>query len=558
MCDRRTSRFRFHQASDPGYQVADFSLALVLAVSAVLLVACANLANIQLARGIGRRREIALRSALGASRRRIVSHLLTESALLVSLGVALGLVATYWGSKLLTASIPTRVGDYVMEPQFSWRVLVFSAAATTLSLVLVGVIPALIVSHADPNELLKSGAGTGATRRSRRFYGILVSAEIGLALVLTSGSVVLLRAWSRADMVRYAFDTKGLSTGVIRFSLSTTEHEYSEILHAVTDRLRAIPGTREVAASLYMPYDHDRLSVDDGVSVRQERTYGRNAVVVSPSYVRTHGFQILEGRDFLEGDEGVIIVDQVTARFLWGSKSPIGALIKLGRAQSPRPYARVVGVVSNYLTPAFDAGYLGIAGVYYVPRRTDVFEPRPEQATGVSILIRSTGNSERTPLLVRHEVAGWPDASIASIGTWDAGMAAEVSSTRFVASLFTLFAVCGVGLAAFGVYGVVAHSVAERRRELGVRLALGASARDILHSLLRESVIVALIGTALGLLMTLFGIPLLEAMSIGEDIFNAPLFAGVALLLAAITATAAFVPALRATRIDPTESLRNE
>src|SRR5262249_49727987 len=154
--------FRFHQAADPSFQFSDIHYALVFSVVAVLLVACANLANIQLARGLGRRRELAVRSALGATRRRLVAHLLVETSLLSACGLGLGLLLTYWGAHLLRASIPASVADYIVEPQLSWRVLVFALVATTFCLVAVGLLPSIAVSRTNPNDLIKTGAGTGA------------------------------------------------------------------------------------------------------------------------------------------------------------------------------------------------------------------------------------------------------------------------------------------------------------------------------------------------------------------------------------------------------------
>lgn len=563
--------FRFHEAADAGFQVQDFHRALILAVIAVLIVACANVANIQLARGIGRRREIALRSALGASQQRLIAFLLAESGILVVLGLALGLVGSYWGSRLLTASIPNRVGQYIVEPQFSWRVLVFSLVATTFCLLVVGLIPAMTVSRVDPNELLKAGAGTGATKRNRRFYGVLVAAEIGLALALTSGSAVLLHSWMKVSTIPYNFDTDRVSLGFVGMSLSQSKHQYSEIEANIASRLHGIRGVEFAGVDMQMGYERRTLSIDDGVSVREVPTRMKSATMVSPEYLRTLGLRMIAGRDFVEGDQGAVIVDERTARYLWQNKSPVGAMIKLGDKRSTRPYHRVIGVVSNLIneTDAQAAarsfsGAGGLGDIYCVPGSSETFSPRIDfrkrSVVGLTFAVRAKDHPERMPTILRQEMIGWPEAIYHTASSWDEfnGTQTERDSARFVASLFTLFAALGVGLAAFGVYGVVAHSVAERRRELGVRIALGASSRDILHSVLRESVVVGLAGTATGLLMTKYSVILLKRLLIEDEIFNAPLFAAVALLLAAIAAGAAFIPAHRATRIDPTESLRNE
>ena len=252
---------------------------------------------------------------------------------------------------------------------------------------------------------------------------------------------------------------------------------------------------------------------------------------------------------------------------LWPNADPVGAQIKLGDLRSNRPYVRVVGVVSDlekrvdkWATRSQVRGTRDLGRIYYLPGPGDEFVSRQTSMTFVQIIARGKKHPEQLPIAIRREVAGWPNVRVSHVATWDEywGLAETRAGQRFVASLFTLFAALGVGLAAFGVYGVVAHSVAERRREFGVRVALGATSRDILHAVLRDDVVVALAGAALGLFMTKYGVHLLGGFASEEDLFNAPLFAAVAALLVATVATSALIPALRATRIDPTESLRHE
>ena len=562
--DPKANAFRFHQAADPEFQVRGFHYALVLAVFAVLLVACANVANIQLARGIGRRRELALRSALGATRQRIVRHLLGESLILGAVGLALGLVLTYWGSRALAATIPPTVGQFVIEPQFSWRVLVFALGATLFCVFVVGVAPAITVSRTNPNELLKSGAGTGATKRNRRLYAILVGAEIALALVLTSGATVLVRTWMLVNSMHYGFDPRPLAISYVNRRLEPgTKVKYSDILQSTAIRVAALKGVSDAATSMSMGVENDTISIEDAGRVREFPQPFYSAEVVSPTYLRTMGLPITKGRDFLDGerDHAVAIIDAHTAKVLFPNANPVGALIKLGDKRSNRPYVRVVGVVGELKDASWNAlsNMKRLGRIYYLPGPTDEFTA-PKTLVGVELIARSKENPEKLPLVLRREFATWSDVRIAQVTSMDdyLGLTRARDSERFVASLFSLFAALGVGLAAFGVYGVVAHSVAERRRELGVRVALGATGRDILHAVLRESAVVALAGAALGLLMTKYGVRLLGSMVREDDFFNAPLFAAVALLLVTISAMSAFIPALRATRIDPTESLRNE
>ena len=564
----KDAAFRVHPVKQVDFQVRDFEKALVLAVIAVLLVACANLANIQLARGIGRRRELALRSALGATRKRIVAHLLTESAILAIAGLTLGLVLTFWGARAIIATIPPTVGEYVVQPQFSWRVLAFAIGATAFCVVVIGVLPAITISRTDPNELLKSGAGTGATKRNRKLYGMLVCTEIALALALTSGSVVLVRTWMHMNATRYGFDPGPVVVGSVALRLRDEPQRFSDVLQSVVGRLGAVPQASEIAAAMRMGVDNNALTVDDPGGVREFPSPMYSVSVVTPSYIRALGIPIVKGRDFLDGerDHAAVIVDEQTARALWPNADPVGTLIKLGDMRSKRPFVRVVGVVADlekrpdrWATANQGLHVRRLGRMYYLPGAADDFVPSKRQMTGVQLLARAEDHAENLPLVIQREIDGWPNARTLGVRSWDEdqGLTRQRDSQRFIASLFTFFAAVGIALAAFGVYGVVAHSVAERRRELGVRVALGASSRDILHAVLRESVVVALAGAALGLFMTKFGVLLLETI-VQDEIFNAPLFAGVALLLVTIAAASAFMPAFRATRIDPTESLRHE
>src|SRR6185503_12946825 len=531
------------------------------AVIAVLLVACANVANMQLARGIARSRELALRTALGATRGRIIAHLLIESLMLAGIGLGLGLALTFAGNALLRASIPPSVGEYIVEPRMSWRVLLFAIGATMACILIVGVLPAIKVSHVDPNELLKSGAGTGATRRHRRGYGFLVVAELALTLGLLSGATVMVRGAIHSASAWLGYDPMRLATGY--FIRRPARKEYilqSEWLSSVAQRMRALPGIVNAAADMSGSYAGGGALLADSSGVRELIVAGYSYHVVSPSYFRTMGLPIIAGRDFRDGerDQPAIVIDEYTARKLWPNANPVGALMKLGNARSQRPFVRIVGVVGEndehgkpQLVDLSDFGAT-IGYVYYLPGPADTLAMGP-YGVAASVTLRTS----RNPATVLQEMR---TAGVTRALTMDdaMGLSRGRESRGFLAKLFTLFAALGLGLAAFGVYGVVAHSVAERRREIGVRIALGATARDVLHAVLRESVIIALLGVALGLLFTKYGVMLVAQFSANEDIFNAPLFAGVALFLASAAAASALVPAMRATRVDPTESLRSE
>ena len=553
---------RIRMVSDPEYHYQGFHIALILSVTAVLLVACANVANMQLARGIGRRRELALRSALGASRRRIISHLLLESVVLATTGLLFGLLLTAWATIGLHAIIPPSVGKLIVEPQWNWRVFLSAIAATLACILIVGVVPSVAVSRVDPNELLKSGAGTGATRHHRRQYGYLVVAEVALALFLLSGAAALVRAATRLADYFNGFDTKPLANAIHRNRLLDGQKQaLSVVMAQAVQHARTTPGVADAVATSSQATVGDSVTIADSASgLRAIPAPMSRAQIVTPGYLRTMDLPLLRGRDFAEGerDVQVAIVDDFTAMSLWPNGNPIGALIKMGAPHTDVSYVRIIGVFGyrgkemkqRYEISELNGMRLGTVLMLPNPRDSIVGGKWPRT---MSVTVRAaSGDATKLPVALRQ--AGF----MSSITLDDAyGVTRSRQTQAFVVELFVAFAALGLGLAGFGVYGVVAHSVAERRREIGVRIALGASHRDILHAVLRESVVIGLLGVAVGLLVTKYGVQWLGAFAL-DEIYNAPLFAGAAVFLLMVTGASALIPALRATRVDPTESLRSE
>ena len=549
--------FRFFRPNEPQFHAGRFHIAIALSVVAVLLVACANLANMQLARGITRRRELALRSALGASRGRIVRHLLAESVILATVGLMLGVVLTLWGAALLRSAIPPAVGEYIVEPRLSWRVFAFALTATLACIVLIGVAPAIHVSRVDPNEMLKAGAGTGATRKHRRQYGYLVATEIALALGLLSGATLMVRSTLRVSEEVAAFDPRPLVGGSIDAGIRVTKSELrplSEVLHAAATRAKQAQGVVNATAHTYATVRIGVTISDSARGVREISMPNFAYARVSPSYLKTSGIPVVRGRDFLEGerDEPAAIIDEYSAAALWPGGNPLGALIKFGDAKSDAPFVRIVGVAG--LHTRLRGGLPSTAearlrNVFYLPGPRDSVTVRP----GASF-VRFTARAPGVIMPAMASLRRLGGRALTPLG--EEGRRAQ-EGVAFISYLFSLFAALGLGLAAFGVYGVVAHSVAERRRELGVRIALGATARHILHAVLRESVVIGLSGIALGLLGAKYGAMLLMQFA-GDDVFNPLLFAGAAAFLFAVATLSAFAPAFRATKVDPTESLRCE
>jgi len=572
-------------------QFTVFDWAMIGAVVAVLLVACANLANLQLARGLARSRELALRSAVGASRSHLVKLLLLETSLIAAMGLALGLVLTLWGIHLLRATVPQAMDHYALEPQTSWRMFVFAAGAALMCLFLIGLLPALRVSRVDPNAMLKSGSGTGANREHRKRYGMLVVAQIGFALPVLIASIVLLKsAWrygSREYLVKemFGYDPSPLIVANVPYAMRQEGSvRMADVSHELISIARTVPGALDAAVMTYDWPDKRRVTVDDENGVlRDEAAYGWSARLVSPAFLRVFGQAMMRGRDFsdTEFDGNAVIIDERTGKFLWGNRDPIGRVIKFGNAPSDRPWHRVVGVVgdqrdSNAIRRWDPNANYRLNAVYRVITPADTFdrqgnrqrysagsggfvEARRESYANVRLLVRVRGNTDLAAVRLQRALrtrTGGQEPLVLPMLVSD-GIEFFRARSEFAGSLFSTFAFVGLALVAIGVYGIVAHSVAERRRELAVRISLGATARDVLHAVLREGNALILAGIAFGLFFAKYGVLFLPFAE-GIYVTNSFLYALVATVLFAIAAFAAFIPAWRATRIDPIEALRHE
>ena len=537
---------------------------------AVLLIACANLANLQLARGLGRSRELALRAALGATRRDIIAQLLLESGLLAGAGLVFGLLATLWGNKLLEAHIPPSVAEWVIAPQTSWRVFAFGIAACVVCVVIIGLVPALHVSRADPNDLLKSGAGTGANANNRRKYSLMIMVEMGLALAVLSGTAIVVRSALAYNTYDPGYDLKPLTRAWFFNRAPHVVMRYVDAQNEALSRVAGVPDLASAAVSTNGYLDGAGIAAVDAHGDKREYLSMRQGYsVVSPGYLRTMGIPIVQGRDFTDGASSVgeLIVDEQTALFLWPDGHVVGNQIKLGTDSSHAPWVRVIGVsrlthghftqheIDNPHAPPPHA--LGV--MYYRPAATDTFVASKFGYSNV-LVVRAARDPQHMPLSLGHTLATLPSSWMARAESMEdaIGLRTLRESHDFVAGVFQLFTLLALGLAALGIYGVVAHSVAERRREIGVRIALGADGRQILRAVLREGNAVALGGVAFGLLCTKYTMKWLYAFSFDGDEYDAPLFAAMAAVLFIVAIAAAFGPALRATRIDPVESMRAE
>jgi putative ABC transport system permease protein len=584
----REAAFSLKPMVRDAFKPTGFHYALIGAVTSVLLIACFNLANLQLARGLSRTREFATRTAVGATRGNIISQLVQETAWLAGAGLALGAILTAWGMQVLTKSMPPMLTDYFMEPQANWRLFVFAGLAAVVCVGLVGLAPAIKLSRVDINELLKSGAGTGAQRKTRRQYGALVIAQVGLALALLVASTLLMR--SAATL--YRIDINPLLERTIQGYATAApinrsdRRKMADISAELISRARAVEGVEDAATYMFRTPPHRTLTVDDNnanpqlrkqLPMREIPTGFWSYAVVSPSYLRTIGATITRGRDFTEGEfaEPLAIIDEQTALYLWPGVNPLGRMIKLGSDERRDPgWIKVVGVMK---TPNFTSDIRRAnqderqaAGLRYLvvlngadTARLDGTQPTRGRGRGISFYARAKANPHRLPMPLR-EALHTPASN--GVSVWDtrqmvSALAVDVARQRanFVAGLFTVFALLALAVTALGVYAVVSHSVSQRTREIGVRIALGATERDIRQRVLQEGNVLALSGIAIGLILVWKSVPLLNAFlrSVDER-YDSWLFGLVALVLFGVTLLASYVPARRAMRINPVEALRND
>jgi putative ABC transport system permease protein len=559
-------------------------LALIGAVVAVLLVACANLANLQLARGLARGKELALRSAVGATRRQLIQLLMLESGILAASGLALGIVLTLWGVSFVRASIPEIIADLFIAPTISWAVFVFAAVAAVVCLLLVGLVPALRISRVDPADMLKSGSGTGANRENRRRYGMMVIAQVGFALPVLIGSVLLLRGsyklHSRDYLTRYryGYDPAPIvvgSSSIVHLATAPPPSTLA-VANELLSSARAIPGVIDAAVYVNAWTGRSAATTAELNGTQKEfASWGMSFRAVTPSYFRTMGIGIARGRGFTETEAGgnALVIDSRTAKYLFGDTDPIGRRIKFGFITDDYPWFEVVGVRADKRSwKAIEARdpYAGfrMSEVYRVIRPTDTLRTYPGLASvsprtsrgSISIYARVQGSAEVVAnrlLLELRSIRGGQRA-MAEPFEVNSGIAVRRQATDFVAALFTTFGLIGMALVAIGVYGIVSHSIEERRREIAVRISMGATARDVLHAVLREGNVLILAGVALGLLFAKFSVWWLVGFIDELDGYHAMLFAYISAALFALAAIAALFPAIRATRIDPVEALRHE
>jgi predicted permease len=529
-------------------------------VATVLLIACANLGTMLLARGMARRREIAIRIALGATKRAIATQVLTECAMIVGSGVALGILLTSWAVYLVphyATPYANGIGD--MNPTPSWRVFAFAFVIAGVTLTLATALPAWRAAGVDPAEPIKEGAGSSGRIRDRYNPLIIVEVALSTALLMTAALFVIMVI--RLSGFDFSYAAKQLQTASLSIrsrdmpSDSAVERFYDDLV----GRMKAVPGVRDAATS------HDEKP-EGGIVFAEEDKSGdhwmnvRNYSAVSPLYLSTLGLPIVDGRDFQPGDRGaasgVVIVDDSAARRLWpGLASPVGRMIKLGTRESKRPWLRVVGVVRSVeLQPRPDVDLPPEARLYVLYGHD---RERDRQLVVRGVGLGGAQGQARLGVAIRHELedAG-PWLRGPQVRRWLEGYEGRRQGSALFAWMFTAFGMFGLVLCAVGLYGVVAYTVTRRLRELATRVALGAQARDIARAVLHDCAVTVLAGIGIGAFIALpASLPFANSLPHIRYELAVALVAAEALLLVAAV-LACFGPIRQAVRANPVEVLR--
>jgi putative ABC transport system permease protein len=533
-------------------------LVLVCAVGFVLLIACANVANLMLARATSRTREMALRFVLGATPGRVLRQLLTESLLLALIGAAAGVVFASWGVGMLNR-LPVEGIPRIQEVSVNGTVLAFTAAVAVLTGLLFGLAPAVRVYKLGLDAGLRQGIRGSASVSSRRMNSGLVAAQFALSVILLIGAGLMLKSFQRLLAVNPGFRPENVLT--MRLSLSNRKYpdstQTTRLYDSLLERVRSVPGVRDAGMISVLPFGGVRTS--DGYIVEGQEPPLSNIYpqaqnrVVSPGFFQSFGMPLLRGRDFSEADRedspSVAVVDETLARLYWPDGDAVGKRIKYGWNNGDDPWMTIIAVVpgvkDSSLTQTLEPHF-------YLPYSQ-------ESASSMYLTVRTEGDSAYAASAITSKIKELdPDLPVYSIRPMTEIVGRTLNSNRLTNMLLTAFSFLAAALAAVGIYGVMSINVSSRTTEFGIRLALGAQPRDLLRSVLRQGLLLTTIGVAVGIAGALALTRAITTMLFEVSATDPIVYAGVALLLAAVALVACYIPARRSARVDPLVALRYE
>jgi putative ABC transport system permease protein len=533
-------------------------LILLGAVGFVLLIACANVANLLLARAASRRKEIALRAGLGAGRWRIARQLMTESVLLSSLGGALGLLLAWWGTKALVALSPAELMD-LRNVAVNLPVLGFTFGLSLLTGIVFGVVPALEATRFDITESLKEGGkNIGGGARGHALRNIFVVTQVALALVLLVGAGLLLKSLDRLQSVEPGFAPNNLLT--MRINLPQRKYDSSrkitDFFKRAVEQLRAIPGVELAGANSFLPFSgpHSgtRIQIEGQPVLPPGQSLSTGVCVIDANYFQTMKIPLKRGRLFNEEESTemrhVVVVNEAFARQNLPGQDPIGQRVTIYMKDENLP-SEIIGVVGDHKQMGLDIEVEPMA-----------YWPHPELAYPfMTVVFRTSGEPTGIASAARSAIRNLdPEQPVGEVSTMSDLIAKSIARSRFNATLLSVFSLVALVIAAVGIYGVMSYSVQLRTHEIGVRMALGAQRRDVLVLVVKRGIVLGLVGVAIGLAAS-FGLTRLMASLLFEvTTTDNGVFVGVSAALFVVTLIACYVPALRAAKVDPLVALRYE
>ncbi len=535
-------------------------LILLGSVGLVLLIACANVANLLLVRASARRKEMVVRAALGAGRARIIRQLLTESVLLAALGAALGVLLAFWGTSLIISQVPDGI-PRLHEARVDAPVLAFTLAVSLLTGLLFGLAPALQASRTNLTEGLKEGE-RGSSGRRQRLRGVLVVCEVALTLALLAGAGLLIQSFRRVLQIDPGFRARNLLT--MQLSVNNADgHQVANFFEQLQQEVRSLPGVSSVAVSNGLPLGgaNQPPFIIEG---RPRPEAGKEPVgvryTVSPGYFRTLGIELLKGRVFGAQEtphtQPVVIIDEALARQHFPDEDPLGKRIR--QALPDAPSLEIVGVVRHVEHDSLD-GQAPARSQFYLNFYQIPAERLPTQVRRINLLARTEVEPSSLAPAVRGRVAALnKDQAVFNVRTMEQIVAQSVAPRRFSTLLLTVFAAVALVLAGVGIYGMMSYAVTQRTREIGVRMALGAKVSDVLKLVIGQGMKLVLVGVALGLVASVALTRTIKSLLFGVSATDPATFAAIAVLLALVALLACFIPARRATRVNPLTALRGE